>query len=124
MARVLLVEDEDILRQLVTIRLELAGHEVISADNGKTGMEIALSDCPDLVLLDMHMPVMGGHEAIAALREADYDGRVLALTAASRSEENDKAIEAGCNGVIAKPIGDDFEERVAEELRAGAADEM
>ena len=113
MTNILVVEDEVDIRDLVMLRLELAGHTVSFAENGKIGREKALADLPDLVLLDMHMPVMSGHEAIKKLRERDYTGLVVGLTASAMVTETNKAICSGCDAVITKPITDNFEDLVA-----------
>jgi len=113
MATILLVEDEDNIRELVNLRLSIQGHDVSEAVNGLEGMEKALAIQPDLVLLDMHMPVMSGHEAARALREKEYSGLVIALTASAMIRETNRAKESGCDGVITKPISEQFEDQVA-----------
>jgi len=123
MARVLLVEDEEIIRQLVTIRLEMAGHEIAYAEDGKAGMEAALAETPDLVLMDMNMPVMGGSDAVAGLREQGYEGRVVALTASTDRAENEKALAAGFDAIMKKPIDSDFEALVAEHVATAGAED-
>lgn len=113
MATVLLVDDNENIRELVKLRLEIAGHDVTIAENGKIGLEKALQNTPDLVLLDMHMPVMSGHEAVQALRDSGYTGLVVALTASAMVSETNKARDSGCNGVIVKPISEDFEDEIS-----------
>ncbi len=116
MATVLLVEDDEQIRELVKLRLELADHEVSVAENGEIGVEKALRDKPDIVIMDMHMPVMDGHEAAGAMREQNYTGLVVALTASALVPDTERAIESGCDAVITKPISEDFEDQVAKHI--------
>lgn len=116
MATILLVEDDTMIQDVVVLRLELAGHEVLTAENGKTGVEKTLEIQPDMVLMDMHMPIMSGHEAVALLRESDYTGLIVALTASAMVAETNKAMNAGCDSVIIKPISEEFESQVAKFL--------
>jgi len=113
MATILLVEDEDSIRELVNLRLSMHGHDVSEAVNGRDGIEKALALKPDLILLDMHMPIMSGHEAARYLRENDYDGLIIALTASAMVRETNRARDSGCDGVITKPITEEFEDQVA-----------
>ena len=114
MASILLVEDEVLIRDLVTLRLEIAGHQISTAENGQIGYEKALELQPDLVLMDMHMPVMSGHEAVITLREKGYSGLVVALTASALTTETNQALTSGCDYFMTKPIPEDFEDKVAE----------
>lgn len=110
MARLLVVEDDELIARMLTMRLSMKGHVVEHAINGLQGVEKALAGDYDLVLLDMHMPVMDGHAAIKQLRSDGYTKPVVAVTASAMSEDSHKAIAAGCDGHISKPIGPDFEE--------------
>lgn len=116
MADILLVEDDEMIRRMLSLRLTMSGHHVEPADNGSTGLDKALAGSYDLVLMDMHMPVMDGHEAVRRLREQGYTGTIVAVTASVMSSDTRKAIEAGCDHFISKPIGEDFEQRVQEIL--------
>lgn len=113
MGHILLVDDDDDIRELVILRLEIAGHDVDSATNGKIGLEKALKTNYDLILMDMHMPIMDGHEAIRQLRKFDYKGKIIALTASAMVTEINKAIISGCDDVICKPITEQFEDQIA-----------
>lgn len=113
MANILLVEDDTLTRELIKLRLELADYDVIIAKNGKIGFEKALAHDPSLVLMDMHMPVMGGYESVRALRKENYKGQIVALTASALTADTQEALISGCNGVIIKPIMEDFEKLVA-----------
>ncbi len=119
MALILLVEDDELIGRMVALRLRVRGHRVEQAMNGRQGIDKALAGDYDLVLMDMHMPVMDGHEAVRRLREEGYEGIIAALTASAMSQDNRAAIDAGCNHFISKPIGDDFEQRIADILASG-----
>ncbi len=121
MARILLVEDDELIGRMVTLRLRVKGHGVELAANGREGIDKALAGDYDLVLMDMHMPVMDGHEAVRRLREQGYQGVIAALTASAMSQDNRAAIDAGCDHFISKPIGDDFEQKIQDILAAGVA---
>jgi len=119
MAEILLVEDDELISRLLKLRLSSQGHKVIVAVNGREGMEQALAGCFDLVLMDMHMPVMDGHDAVRNLRQQGYRGTVAALSASALARDSQKAIAAGCDHFILKPIGEDFELRVDSMLNNG-----
>ncbi len=121
MARILLVEDDEFIRRMINMRLTLQGHQVEQAGNGQEALDLASSGGYDLILMDMHMPVMDGHKATQALREQRYAGLIVAVTASVMSAESEKAIESGCNDYIPKPIGADFEARIYEILAAWKA---
>ncbi|MBF0585232.1 MAG: response regulator [Magnetococcales bacterium] len=116
MARILLVEDQADIRSMLTLRLELEEHEIETAENGAIGVEKALSNRYDAILMDMHMPVMDGHEAVRVLREKGYAGLIVAVTASASLHDAHRTIEGGCNAYITKPIDDDFEEKIGEIL--------
>jgi CheY-like chemotaxis protein len=116
MAYILLVEDDALISKMITLRLQLRGHQVDTAVNGQEGVEKAWSGTYDMVLMDMHMPVLDGHEAATRLRSLGYNKRIVAVTASVMSEDSQKAIESGCDAYISKPIGPDFEERIDELL--------
>jgi two-component system cell cycle response regulator DivK len=106
MARLLLVEDNELNRDMLSRRLIKRGHEITMAVNGAEGVELARADLPDLILMDMSLPVMSGWEATAALK-ADEKTRsipVLALTAHSMAGDRERAISAGCDDFDTKPI--------------------
>jgi CheY-like chemotaxis protein len=103
---VLLVEDNEVNRYLVRFVLEKDGFRVITADNGREAIELARSDRPDLILMDIQMPVMDGYEATRQLK-ADAQLQsipVVALTAHAMPHEREQALAAGCAGHIEKPI--------------------
>ena len=119
MASLLLVEDDALISRMISLRLRAKGHQVDQAENGRAGVEKALAGGYDLVLMDMYMPEMDGHEAVRQLREQGYRGTVVAVTASAMSRDSRAAVESGCDHIITKPIGDDFEQRIADILAAG-----
>jgi two-component system, cell cycle response regulator DivK len=105
-ACVLLVEDNEVNRYLARFVLEKGGFRVITADNGREAIELARLHRPDLILMDIQMPVMDGYEATVCLK-ADAELRaipVVALTAYAMPHEREQARAAGCAGHIEKPI--------------------
>ena len=106
MPRILLVEDNEMNRDMLSRRLQRRGYEVIIAVDGQVGIELAKSDAPDLILMDMSLPVIDGWEATRTLKAADVTRNipVIALTAHAMSTDRDKAIEAGCDDYDTKPI--------------------
>jgi signal transduction histidine kinase/CheY-like chemotaxis protein len=107
--RVLLVEDDALIRRLILMILEKAGADVSVACNGQDAVETALaaraSGTPfDVVLMDLMMPVMDGLEATRCLRNSGYTGPIVALTADGMQETRDRCAEAGCDGYLTKPI--------------------
>jgi CheY-like chemotaxis protein len=83
-------------------------YEVLLASNGKEALDMATRSKPDLIIMDLKMPVMDGWEATKALRETDWgrDLPVIALTAQAMERDEEKALSAGCSDYIAKPIMD------------------
>ncbi|WDE12582.1 response regulator [Thalassomonas haliotis] len=114
MSSILLVEDDNVIRKMISMRLQLSGFEVDTAVNGLEGIEKASACLYDAILMDMHMPVMDGHEATRVLREQGYQGLIIAVTASVMSDETSKAINVGCDHFISKPIEVTFEQQVAE----------
>jgi CheY-like chemotaxis protein len=112
MANILLVEDDEFISRMVNLRLSMRGHVIEQAFNGKEAVEKALTNDYDMILMDMHMPVMDGHEATQILREESYTGLIVAVTASVMSADTEKAIRSGCDKYIPKPIEADFEEQI------------
>ena len=105
-ALVLLVEDNEVNRYLARFLLEHGGFAVITANNGMEALEQARARKPDLILMDIQMPVMDGYEATRALK-ADpvlQSVPVVAITAYAMPHEREQALAAGCAGHIEKPI--------------------
>ena len=107
--KILVVEDNEDTREILLYRLKSMGnYEVLLASNGKEALEMATQSRPDLIIMDLKMPVMNGWEATEALRQTDWgkDLPVIALTAQAMEMDEEKALSAGCNDYIAKPIMD------------------
>src|SRR5688572_22126033 len=106
MPRILIVEDNQENRDSLTRRLERRGLEVISANDGKAGVEMARAEKPDLVLMDMNMPEVDGWEAARRIKAEPGQGDlpVIALTAHAMTGDRERALDAGCADYHAKPI--------------------
>jgi signal transduction histidine kinase/CheY-like chemotaxis protein len=102
--RVLVAEDNEDIRSLVEVQLGKLGVDVVSVANGFSAVERALSERFDCVLMDMEMPVMNGFEAVHVLRTRGFSGPILALTAHQQGLEVDRAMSAGCDGIVTKPL--------------------
>lgn len=104
--KILLVEDNEMNRDMLSRRLERKGHTVLVAMDGAQGIEKAGSESPDIVLMDMSLPVVDGWEATRRLRAnpATKDLKVIALTAHAMSGDRQKALDAGCNDYDTKPL--------------------
>ena len=106
MAKILLVEDNAMNRDMLSRRLARKGYEVVIAIDGQQGIDMARSETPDLVLMDMSLPVVDGWEATRQLKSAPETQSipVIALTAHAMAGDREKAVEAGCNDYDIKPI--------------------
>jgi CheY-like chemotaxis protein len=106
MARNLLVEDNEMNRDMLSRRLQRKGHEVLMAADGMQGILMAESHTPDLILLDMSLPVIDGWEAARRLKasETTKNVPVIALTAHAMSGDREKALAAGCDDYDTKPV--------------------
>jgi CheY-like chemotaxis protein len=106
MPKILLVEDNEMNRDMLSRRLARRGYEVLLAVDGPSGVEMAQSQSPDLVLMDMSLPVLDGWEATRRLKgdSATRHIPVIALTAHAMSSDHDKALEAGCDDYDTKPV--------------------
>lgn len=114
MSRILLVEDHEEIWDFLTRRLKRRGHEVILATNGQEGLDKARTESPDIILLDMNLPIMDGWTA-AGLMKAGPETRhvpVIALTAHAMAGDREKALAAGCDDYHPKPI--DFSRLLAQ----------
>ena len=114
MIKILYVEDNDDNVYMLKMRLELLGDfEVLAAEDGEKGCEIALHERPDIILMDLEMPVIDGWEATRRLKgnPQTHDIPVIALSAHALAGEREKAIAAGCDEFDTKPI--EFERLVA-----------
>lgn len=106
MARVLVIDDEPDVRWVLRLSLERAGHEVIMAEDGLRGVAMAQRQRPDVIVLDLMMPVMDGYGVLDALGRDDRTKQVpvLVLTAKALPEEEDRVTEAGATRFMTKPF--------------------
>ena len=107
--KILVVEDNEDTREILLYRLRSMGsYEVLLASNGKEALEMAARLRPDLIIMDLKMPVMDGWDATKELRRTEWgkDLPVIALTAQAMERDEQKALDAGCSDYIAKPILD------------------
>ena len=106
MAKILLVEDNEMNRDMLSRRLLKRGYEVVIAVDGKQGVDMASSEGPDLILLDMSLPVMDGWDAARHLKANDTTKSIpiIALTAHAMAGDRDKALGAGCDDYDTKPV--------------------
>lgn len=106
MAKILLVEDNEMNRDMLSRRLIRKGYEVVMATDGQQGVAMAGSEKPDLILMDMSLPVIDGWEATRQVKAADATRSipVIALTAHAMAGDREKALEAGCDDYDTKPV--------------------
>ena len=106
MTKILLVEDNEMNRDMLSRRLLSKGYEVVCAVDGGEGVAMATSESPDLILMDMSLPVMDGWEATRTLKAAEATRAipVIALTAHAMDGDEQKARDAGCDDYDTKPI--------------------
>lgn len=108
--RILYIEDNFDNRILIKRVLEAEGYTVIEAENGTSGLQIAITSTPDLILMDINLPDIDGYECTARLRQVAQVARtpIVALTANVMEGDSQKALDAGCDGYIPKPIDVDL----------------
>ena len=106
MTKILLVEDNEMNRDMLSRRLVRKGYEVIIAEDGESGVAMARSGNPDLILMDMSLPVIDGWEATRRIKATPelWKIPIIALTAHAMATDREKALEAGCNEYDTKPI--------------------
>uniref|UniRef100_B8HVV7 Response regulator receiver protein n=1 Tax=Cyanothece sp. (strain PCC 7425 / ATCC 29141) TaxID=395961 RepID=B8HVV7_CYAP4 len=106
MPKILLVEDNEMNRDMLSRRLTRKGYDVTIAVDGQQGVELAHTQTPDLILMDMSLPVIDGWEATRQLKASSQTQAipVIALTAHAMSGDREKALEAGCDDYDTKPI--------------------
>jgi two-component system, cell cycle response regulator DivK len=114
MPRLLIIEDNDENRDALARRLQRRGFEVVTASDGEQGVAMAKSEAPDLILMDMNMPVLDGWQASRRLRTDPAMKKVpiIGLTAHALSGDREKAIQAGCSDYHTKPV--DFEQLISQ----------
>ncbi len=106
MAKILLVEDNEMNRDMLSRRLKRRGYKIITAADGEQGVESARAEKPDLILMDMRLPVLDGWEATRKLKAASETQGipVIALTAHAMAGDREKALEVGCDDYESKPV--------------------
>jgi len=106
MPKILLVEDNEMNRDMLSRRLQRKGYEVVLAVDGPSGLEMVKTEAPDLVLMDMSLPALDGWEAARRLKADAATQRlpIIALTAHAMAGDREKALEAGCDDYDTKPI--------------------
>jgi two-component system cell cycle response regulator DivK len=106
MAKILLVEDNELNRDMLSRRLSRRGHQVVEATDGEAALALAASERPDLILMDMSLPVLDGWEATRRLKAmpATRTIPVIALTAHAMVTDRERSLEAGCDDFDTKPV--------------------
>jgi CheY-like chemotaxis protein len=106
MAKILLVEDNEMNRDMLSRRLERRGHSIVMAVDGQQGVDMASAEKPDLILLDMSLPVIDGWEAARRIKSdpGTKDIPLIALTAHAMAGDKEKALSAGCDDYDTKPV--------------------
>lgn len=106
MAKILLVEDNEMNRDMLSRRLQKKGYEVVTAVDGVEGVALAVSEAPALILMDMSLPVVDGWESTRQLKAspATRSIPIIALTAHAMAGDREKALEAGCDDFDTKPV--------------------
>ena len=106
MAKLLLVEDNEMNRDMLTRRLQRRGYEIITAHDGKEAVTRASGDNPDLILMDMSLPVLDGWQATRVIKSASATKLipVIALTAHALNQDREQAFAAGCDEFETKPV--------------------
>jgi CheY-like chemotaxis protein len=106
MPTILIVEDNEMNRDMLSRRLQRKGYAVLMAVDGAQGVALAQAEGPDVILMDMSLPVLDGWEATRQLKAAPQTAAIpiIALTAHAMSGDRDKAMEAGCDDYDTKPI--------------------
>jgi len=106
MAKILLVEDNEMNRDMLSRRLAKKGHDVVIAVDGRQGVDLATSESPEIILLDMSLPVMDGWEAAVILKADEKTSAIpiIALTAHAMSGDREKCLEAGADDYDTKPV--------------------
>lgn len=106
MTKILLVEDNEMNRDMLSRRLQRKGYSVVTAQDGEEGHLLALAESPDLILMDISLPVMDGWQVTRLLKTNDSTSHIpiIALTAHAMVTDREKAFEAGCDDYDTKPV--------------------
>lgn len=119
---IMVAEDFDDTRALLRRALETNGYEVVEAANGQEAVELVWKQCPDLILMDLNMPLMDGlaaTEQIRQCKELCKDVTILAITAHDTYGMKEAALEAGCDGYLTKPIDFDRLQQIIDRILIG-----
>jgi two-component system cell cycle response regulator DivK len=122
MPKILLIEDNEMNRDMLSRRLIRRGYEVVLATNGQEGLALARSGCPDLILMDLNLPTLDGWETTRRIKSSASTAAIpiMALTAHAMAGDKEQALAAGCDDYETKPI--EFErllEKIALQLEHG-----
>lgn len=106
MQKALVIEDNEDNMNLITFILKKNGYSTVLAENGRRGVELAIQERPDFIILDIQLPDIDGYEVLRLIRGSAADGKVpiIAMTSFAMSGDREKLLNAGCSGYIEKPI--------------------
>jgi two-component system, cell cycle response regulator DivK len=106
MSKILLVEDNEMNRDMLSRRLQRRGYQIVTAENGEQGLSMARLEAPDLILMDITLPEMDGWEVARLLKASEHTRHIpiIALTARVLVSDRAKAFEVGCNDYDTKPV--------------------
>lgn len=106
MTKILIVEDNELNRDMLSRRLERKGFEIVMAEDGQKGVDMSISENPDLILMDLSLPVMDGWQATSIIKndEKTEGIPIIVLTAHAMAGDREKALEAGADEYDTKPI--------------------
>jgi two-component system cell cycle response regulator DivK len=104
MPKILLVEDNELNRDMLSRRLQRRGFEIITAADGEKGIALTASERPDLILMDISLPGVNGWDATKQIRRNGMTTPIIALTAHAMSGDREKTLEAGCDEYETKPV--------------------
>ena len=113
MARILIIDDDPYIRKMYTRRLSRYGYELFFEENGAKGVHAAIDLQPELIIMDLYMPVKNGFQAIEELRELGYQGIIMACSASVNEVDSGKSLKSGADIFIPKPITRAFEASIA-----------
>lgn len=116
MKKILVIEDNENNMYLITFIIDKMGHQALQAKSGEEGLRLAISEQPDLILMDIQLPGIDGLETTKRIREAGIRHiPIIAVTSFAMSGDRERLLAAGCNGYIEKPIDPDT---IMEEIAA------
>ncbi len=104
MPKILLVEDNELNRDMLSRRLQRRGFEIVTATDGEKGVALASSEKPDLILMDISLPGLNGWDATRQIRRNGVTTPIIALTAHAMSGDREKTLESGCDEYETKPV--------------------